>query len=204
MLVKIYQMKQEESTRGRKFQDLPEDKEVVSMGDYYLMHQTYRKSGEIDGILDSIYAEYNMQHPNDFYGHSVSVSDIIQIDSDYYYVQGMGFKKVTVTHNAEDRRLLGFPGSYREKQIKKLGNKISGEVLAEFSSQFVNSYNLNSKEFCETMGNQHRTLQQSFTRLCVEWFKYLSTTQSYDGRNEASVNLAKEIMQKCNTYLPLV
>lgn len=80
-----------------------------------------------------------------------------------------------------------------------------GKSAAKMMSDFVNAAATGDrKEFVEVMGKEHRTLQQNFTRLCVQWFKHLSDQERYDLRNEASVRLAKEIMQKCNTSLPYI
>lgn len=71
-----------------------------------------------------------------------------------------------------------------------------GKQAAQEMSDFVNCFTYDHKGFIETMGNDHRTLQQSFTELCLFWFQYLATVKNYDARNEASVLLAKEIMEK--------
>ena len=42
-------------------------------------------------ICDDI---FNMMIPDGFKGHSLSVSDIIQIDDRYFYVDSFGFKEV--------------------------------------------------------------------------------------------------------------
>ena len=48
--------------------------------------------------LDSIYERFNLHHPDDFRGHSLSVSDVIVIHKDNrdqaYYVDSFGFKQV--------------------------------------------------------------------------------------------------------------
>lgn len=48
--------------------------------------------------LDSIYERFNLHHPDDFRGHSLSVSDVIVIHRDNrdqaYYVDSFGFKQV--------------------------------------------------------------------------------------------------------------
>ena len=54
------------------------------------------KSGE---NLDSIYERFNLYHPDDFRGHSLSVSDVIVFHKDnrdqaYYYVDSFGFRQV--------------------------------------------------------------------------------------------------------------
>lgn len=50
-------------------------------------------------MLDYLYAKFNRDHPADFKGHSLSVSDIIVIEkagkSSAYYVDTFGFKEVT-------------------------------------------------------------------------------------------------------------
>lgn len=74
---------------------------------------------------------------------------------------------------------------------------MTGKELASKIAFDVNDLNL--KEFCEAMTCQHRTYQQSFTRLCVAWIQKLAEQgkQGYfDMRNQASVELAQEIVEK--------
>lgn len=81
-----------------------------------------------------------------------------------------------------------------------LGRDLSAESMAEAIASFSNKMgDTRVKQFAGCMADQHRTLQQSFTRLCVQWFKYLATLSDmqYDLRNEASVGLAKKIV---NTF----
>ena len=82
-----------------------------------------------------------------------------------------------------------------DKVVKPLFDLINGGMI--------------KKLFIEKATRQHRTLQQGFTSLCLAWLQHLSTLNSgeYDGRNEASVRLAKEIMEKVPSArygLPLV
>jgi len=52
------------------------------------------------------------------------------------------------------------------------------------------------KAFVGAMRCDHRTLQQTFTMLCVAWFKALAEDYDngrFDARNEASCKLAKLI-----------
>jgi hypothetical protein len=87
-------------------------------------------------------------------------------------------------------------------------SKRDGKKAAEYMSNFVNG--AGSKEvsaFQEQMTREHRTLQQSFTRLCMGWLFLLSKSESYDGRNEASVKLAQKIfasLDEGEAYLPLI
>ena len=45
-------------------------------------------------VLDEIYARFNGEHPKNYKGRSLSVSDIIVLDGNMYYVDKFGFKKV--------------------------------------------------------------------------------------------------------------
>ena len=75
--------------------------------------------------------------------------------------------------------------------------QLNGKDLAEIISFSLNSYGFDSKAFVETMLREHRTIQQSFMReIIVPYLKALSETTYYDVRNEASMNLAKAIMQR--------
>lgn len=48
--------------------------------------------------LDSIYTKFNVDHPSDFHGHSLSVSDVIVVRDEQevsaYYVDSFGFKPI--------------------------------------------------------------------------------------------------------------
>jgi hypothetical protein len=66
-------------------------------------------------------------------------------------------------------------------------------------SDFVNNMCMDPKEFAEGMGNEHRTLQQTFTNLCFEWIKFNAEQYDkkiFDGRNEYSCKVCKEIVEK--------
>lgn len=66
---------------------------------------------------------------------------------------------------------------------------------AQMVSDMLNSFSFNNKEFCEEMTKEHRTLQQSFTRLCIHWLcTCASDDYKYDGRNEASHVVAKALI----------
>ena len=75
-------------------------------------------------------------------------------------------------------------------------NAIDAKELVEKITDFVNSFSLKSKEFNEAMSREHRTLQQSFTRLCLKWLEYVASDQyQYDLRNEASYDLSRELIE---------
>ena len=51
---------------------------------------------EINAWLESIFEMFNIRRPVGFKGHSLSVSDIVRVDTDYYYVDSWGFAKLDV------------------------------------------------------------------------------------------------------------
>jgi hypothetical protein len=88
--------------------------------------------------------------------------------------------------------------------MRKSPIEMAGEM-----TDFVNTFsNEPRKEFIQAMSNEHRTLQQSFTRLCLEWIEHCAS-QDYrtDGRNESSHTTCKAMVEaykeKQNNLLPL-
>ena len=45
--------------------------------------------------LDKIFEIFNINHPKNFRGHSLSVSDIVKIDNDYYFCDDFGWENIT-------------------------------------------------------------------------------------------------------------
>lgn len=68
---------------------------TVSGSNYDCVYTGKLSGGE---MLDSIYERFNLYHPADFRGHSLSVSDVIVLHKDgtdqAWYVDSFGFKQV--------------------------------------------------------------------------------------------------------------
>ena len=47
-----------------------------------------------DVELDDIFYIFNMSHPSDFKGHSLSVSDVVRCDDKYWYCDSFGWKEL--------------------------------------------------------------------------------------------------------------
>jgi len=72
--------------------------------------------------------------------------------------------------------------------------KQTKELVKEVSD-YVNTFNNKGQEFCEAMSCEHRTLQQSFTKLCLQWLEHCASNEyRFDGRNEQSHQIAKELL----------
>lgn len=71
---------------------------------------------------------------------------------------------------------------------KDMNQQIAEHIMTEVNHFF------NTEKVAEYMTREHRTLQQTFTKLCVDWLKQLSEVEYYDDRNRASVEFAKSLM----------
>jgi len=68
--------------------------------------------------------------------------------------------------------------------------------LVEEITNYVNTMSLKPEEFTASMSRQHRTLQQSFTRLCLEWIEYCGSEEyRYDPRNQGSHDICKQVIE---------
>jgi hypothetical protein len=74
--------------------------------------------------------------------------------------------------------------------------KLTPDEMAEAMSDFLNSYNPKTQEFTECMKRKHRTLQQLFTSVCIEWLLECAKDEyRTDARNEASKLVSKKIKE---------
>ena len=118
----LFQIK--EGGNGQAYQFMGMDfvnknKLVVDKDDYEVVYRGEVKEGE---TLDTLYEKFNLYHPDDFTGHSMSVSDVIVIEKENekmaYYVDSFGFTKVAdfleekKYHSAETEQAVS---RFREK-----------------------------------------------------------------------------------------
>lgn len=70
----------------------------------------------------------------------------------------------------------------------------TSKKIADTITTELNSFSFNAKDVAQAMTSEHKTLQQNFTRLCVEWLKVCgSDDYRYDDRNEASHTIGKKV-----------
>ena len=94
----IYQIKGGDETRDLRFE--PYDRlqaagNVVDRANYELVYSAPLAPGT---SLEDIYTHFNIDHPKDFKGHSLSVSDVVVLHQDgqdaAHYVDSFGYKEV--------------------------------------------------------------------------------------------------------------
>lgn len=73
--------------------------------------------------------------------------------------------------------------------------------------KMANSFGFSPKAIAKYIAQtEHRTIQQSITRFCVEWLRVCASEDyRYDGRNEASHEVAKKLLDgHDDIYLPFI
>ena len=103
----------------------------------------YSDGIELDGtentydILDSIYTEFNQFHPEDFKGHSLSVSDIVVLRQDGelspYFVDSFGFEEIPHFYGYNPRDLVwdNDKQTYLAKATERMEGRNNEQMLPE-------------------------------------------------------------------------
>lgn len=69
-------------------------------------------------------------------------------------------------------------------------------------SDFVNIMGHDNQMFCTEMTREHRTIQEEFTCLCIEWLKTCASDDyRYDLRNEYSHKVAKKLLEGAEEFI---
>lgn len=105
----IYQLKGGEDLRDYRFEPADRLKKNGLYVDRENYNRVYRGRLKADETLEDIYERFNLNHPQDFRGHSLSVSDIVAVKSNgtiaAYYVDRVGFTRVPdFTLSREERK----------------------------------------------------------------------------------------------------
>ena len=153
----IYQLKNDESTRPFKFEGLDYVKQhnenaAPSLAMYDLVYSGSLPEGK---GLDDIFTEFNINHPADFTGHSLSVSDIIAIKFEgkitAHYVDSFGFENLPEFAQAiEDKQQEIDVASYEKYQGISQDSRRQEETLD--SVKFDNDIDLDREKTREQLG----------------------------------------------------
>lgn len=95
MKYKLYQIKDWENNSYifRGFNTA--QKYGFNLKDYEVVYSGEVPDDEIEKVLEDFFTLFNVYHPQDFTGRSMSISDIVELDGEYYYTESFGFKKIT-------------------------------------------------------------------------------------------------------------
>ena len=98
----IYQLKGGDDTRDMRFISLDRLAEQGKKPDISTYDKVYegdftpfeQAGATIGKQLEAVYTKFNLDHPADFKGHSLSVSDVVVAKGKAYYVDTFGFKEI--------------------------------------------------------------------------------------------------------------
>lgn len=94
----IYQLK-DDASRELKFSTLTETG-IPNKDNYKAVYSgKIESSTDKNTILENLFTEFNINHPKDFRGHSMSVSDVVALKIEskvtYHFVDDIGFKELS-------------------------------------------------------------------------------------------------------------
>lgn len=70
-------------------------KDKINLNDYEVVYEgEIEVTSSINNTLEKLFEIFNIRHPEDFKGHSLSVSDIVEIDGNNYYCDAFGWVKL--------------------------------------------------------------------------------------------------------------
>lgn len=62
--------------------------------DYEVVYQGEIEGESRDEMLEELFEVFNINHPEDYDGRCLSVSDVVKLGDDYYYCDSIGWKKL--------------------------------------------------------------------------------------------------------------
>lgn len=106
----IYQLKRDDATADLRFMNseyLQKNGVEPQYENYELVYTgALTKDGSQIEKLEDLYRIFNVEHPHDFSGHSLSVSDIVALKQagvvSYHYVDSIGYKELTNFRTTEN------------------------------------------------------------------------------------------------------
>ena len=71
-------------------------KDKFDINDYEIVYEGDIESKNSYEALEKLFEIFNIRHPEDFHGHSLSVSDVVELDGINYYCDNTGWVKLEV------------------------------------------------------------------------------------------------------------
>ena len=86
-------------------------------------------SNNVTENLEMIFTIFNYNYPKDFKGHSLSTSDIVRLDDDYYYCDSCGWKKLDLEKlETTKEKIINTTCAYLIMNLKKYINFEDQEI----------------------------------------------------------------------------
>lgn len=176
----IYQLKRNEKTDNLRFERMERLKKLGEKVDKDNYDLVYHAPLDKKDTLDSIYEKFNLYHPSDFRGHSLSVSDVVVFHKDgkdtAYYVDSYGFEEVP---------------EFLQVQIEQLITMQSDHISV--SQHFGTWYPIDSAEIDGKTYFllEHEEYGDEAANIIVDEKGILYAQDVYDGFSEEIVDLLK-------------
>ncbi|MBQ6212400.1 MAG: hypothetical protein IJJ57_05845, partial [Ruminococcus sp.] len=138
----------------------------------------------VDGTtLEDIYTRFNVEHPDDFTGHSLSVSDVIVVHDDdvttAYYIDDVGYKKVPEFLQLEQKE----------------------DIVEDFQNK--NTATTDTPDYSQAIHEGFTALYSSHT-YTEKQNKFLKRLENYAANNNVTENIVNTAFEKGaafrNTY----
>ena len=143
---KIYQLKNSHENHAIRFEgySLAEKHgEPAKPENYDLVYTGSLDEFKVENKLEAIYTKFNLDRPEDFKGHSLSVSDIIVMNNEANYVDSYGFvdvsdkfmgkEKEQINLNDYEKISLVRKTEWNDKDLSDAENPAFEEITASYS-----------------------------------------------------------------------
>ena len=101
MKISIYQINRDRDTRNLKFMGLDYTRRTLQTAEPDCAAYDKVYTGDVRcRNLEDVYTMFNINRPNDFRGHSLSVSDVVEVEDaasmtpGYYFCDSIGFREI--------------------------------------------------------------------------------------------------------------
>lgn len=127
----IYQIKKSDETNGIRFEPLERLAELGQKPEFSNYDKIYEgdmsminsRSDTVGDKLEAVFVKFNLDRPEDFKGHSLSVSDVVVMNDKAYYVDTVGFQPLKefkpIEKNIEQEKAEASPEQEKPKPQKK-------------------------------------------------------------------------------------
>lgn len=93
MNYKIYQVDHHDCDYAFEWWSWAQDR--FNFKDYELKYDGEIEVEDVNKTLEDLFTKFNIKRPQDFKGHSLSVSDIVELDGKFYYCDNVGWTEIT-------------------------------------------------------------------------------------------------------------
>ena len=127
----IYQLKKSDENIYIRFESLERLAELGQKPDFSNYDKIYEgdmstinaRGDTVGDKLEAVFVKFNLDRPEDFKGHSLSVSDVVVMDDKAYYVDTVGFQPLKefkpIERNIEQEKAEAAPEQEKSKPQKK-------------------------------------------------------------------------------------